>query len=215
MIRGHRSRIRRSSISWVIAAVAVGGLVDLAVGAMLGSLAALLSAILAATALFLVIGWVWLWPMTAARTRADALRDGVNFRVEELFVVVAELVAMVAVAALLMMGKSHGNQIAALMGAVAVFMAWGGLHLVYAMLYAWLYYRRPEPGIDFNSDTPPTYRDFLYFAYNLGMTYQVSDTAVSSAEIRSVVLRHCLLSYIFGTVVLATTVNLFVGFVAA
>ena len=68
-------------------------------------------------------------------------------------------------------------------------------------------------GIDFNSDDEPAYRDFLYFSYNLGMTYQVSDTAVSSSAIRGVVLRHCLLSYVFGTVILATTINLVTGIV--
>jgi uncharacterized membrane protein len=47
------------------------------------------------------------------------------------------------------------------------------------------------------------------------MTYQVSDTSVASTRIRAIVLRHCLLSYIFGTVILATTVNLVVGIVAA
>ena len=38
---------------------------------------------------------------------------------------------------------------------------------------------------------PPAYRDFLYFGYNLGMTYQVPDTAVTNPAIRSVILRHC------------------------
>ena len=45
------------------------------------------------------------------------------------------------------------------------------------------------------------------------MTYQVSDTDVSSTAIRSVVLRHCLLSYVFGTVILAATINVLVGLV--
>ena len=62
---------------------------------------------------------------------------------------------------------------------------------------------------------PPAYRDFLYFSYNLGMTYQVSDTGVSSRTIRAVVLRHCLLSYAFGTVILATTINVVAGIVVA
>ena len=69
--------------------------------------------------------------------------------------------------------------------------------------------------IDFNSDDPPSYRDFLYFSYNLGMTYQVSDTSVSSPLVRAIVLRHCLLSYVFGTVVLATTINLVTGIVTS
>ena len=33
--------------------------------------------------------------------------------------------------------------------------------------------------------------------------------------LRSVVLRHCLLSYVFGTVILATTINLVVGLVTS
>ncbi|MFG2500839.1 helix-turn-helix domain-containing protein [Streptomyces sp. NPDC048441] len=40
------------------------------------------------------------------------------------------------------------------------------------------------------------------------MTYQVSDTNVSSAVISAIVLRHCLPSYLFGTGVLATAINL-------
>ena len=43
------------------------------------------------------------------------------------------------------------------------------------------------------------------------MTYQVSDTNVTSAAIRPVVLRHCLLSYVFGAAILATTINLVAG----
>ncbi len=74
-------------------------------------------------------------------------------------------------------------------------------------------FRTSTPGIDFNSDDPPAYSDFLYFSYNLGMTYQVSDTDVSSSLIRRVVLRHSLLSYVFGASILATTINLVTGIV--
>ncbi len=45
------------------------------------------------------------------------------------------------------------------------------------------------------------------------MTYQVSDTSVSDPTIRAVALRHCLLSYVFGTVILATAINLVLGMV--
>ena len=83
---------------------------------------------------------------------------------------------------------------------------------MYAARYAHLYYVTCQAtGIDFNGPDLPAYRDFLYFSYNLGMTYQVSDTAVTNAAIRSVVLRHTLLSYVFGAVVLASTINLVAG----
>ena len=65
---------------------------------------------------------------------------------------------------------------------------------MYATRYAFLYYAGPDgagsgAGINFNSGVPPAYREFC-FSYNLGMTYQVSDTAVSSSFIRAVALRH-------------------------
>lgn len=82
------------------------------------------------------------------------------------------------------------------MALIGVFLAWAALHLMYAARYAFLYDEESGPetttgGIDFNSTAPPAFRDFFYFSYNLGMTYQVSDTDVSSPEIRAVALRHC------------------------
>lgn len=55
--------------------------------------------------------------------------------------------------------------------------------------------------------------DAKILSYNLGMTYPVTDTSVSDPTIRAVAFRRCLLSYVFGTVILATTINLVVGIV--
>jgi uncharacterized membrane protein len=48
-------------------------------------------------------------------------------------------------------------------------------------------------------------------AYTVGMTYQVSDTEIELRSIRSTVLRHAMLSYLLGAVVLAVTINLIAG----
>ncbi|MDO5677784.1 MAG: DUF1345 domain-containing protein [Propionibacteriaceae bacterium] len=53
--------------------------------------------------------------------------------------------------------------------------------------------------------------DFAYLTFCLGMTYQISDTSVRTRELRRAVLAHTLLSYFFGAVVLASTINLVVG----
>jgi uncharacterized protein DUF1345 len=93
-------------------------------------------------------------------------------------------------------------------------LAWAGLHLTYAARYAYLHCTLSAGGIDFNDpDYHPAFRDFFYFSYNLGMTYQVCDASVSDPTIRAVALRHCLLSYGFGTIILATAINLVVGIV--
>ena len=68
-------------------------------------------------------------------------------------------------------------------------------------------------GIDFNEDDPPAYADFAYLAFTLGMTFQVSDTDLQTKPIRATALRHGLLSYLFGAIILATTINLVAGLV--
>jgi uncharacterized membrane protein len=89
--------------------------------------------------------------------------------------------------------------------------AWLVVHTVYTTWYALLYYSHDRGGIDFNQGEPPAYADFAYLAFTLGMTYQVSDTDLQTRPIRATALRHALLSYLLGAVVLATVINLVAG----
>jgi uncharacterized membrane protein len=77
--------------------------------------------------------------------------------------------------------------------------------------YALLYYAYPEGGIDFNQQERPSYRDFAYLALTVGMTFQVSDTDLQTSQIRATTLRHALLSFLFGAVILASAINLIAG----
>ncbi|WP_208026012.1 DUF1345 domain-containing protein [Amycolatopsis acidicola] len=194
---------RRLALSVVVGALAgvlVGVLADVPLGVLAG--------IAAAEAVFVVTGWILLWPMDAGATRRNTRREDFRPVADEIAVVAAALCGLIAIVVLMIRGDSDIGDAVALAG---VFMAWAALHLMYATRYAHLYYLGKAGGIDFNSEEEPTYRDFFYFSYNLGMTYQVSDTAVASSTIRAVVLRHTLLSYLFGTSVLATTINLVAG----
>jgi len=79
-----------------------------------------------------------------------------------------------------------------------------------ALRYAGLYYRDGE-GVDFNEDDDPDYRDFAYLALTIGMTFQVSDTDLKTKAIRHTAIRHALLSYLFGAVVIAMVINVVAG----
>jgi uncharacterized membrane protein len=195
-----RIRLAIAVVAGAMIGVVVGLLSDAPIGVLVG--------IAATETLFVVAGWVTLWGMDARATQHNTNREDFRPVAEEIVVVGIALGGLVGIVVLLLQGDS---QVAAAIALAGVFMAWAALHLMYATRYAHIYYLPPEGGIDFNSDDSPTYRDFLYFSYNLGMTYQVSDTAVSSSKIRGVVLRHALLSYVFGTSVLATTINLVAG----
>ena len=50
-----------------------------------------------------------------------------------------------------------------------------------------------------------------YVALTLGMTYQVSDTTLTDKSIRMTALRHAFLSFLFGTGVVATAINIVAG----
>jgi uncharacterized membrane protein len=89
--------------------------------------------------------------------------------------------------------------------------SWAVLHTIFVLRYARLYYSEPVGGIDFKQESDPTYRDFAYVGFTVGMTFQVSDTDIGKSTIRTAVLRHALLSFIFGAVILAITINLLAG----
>lgn len=164
---------------------------------------------------YVAVGWLVLWPMDADATRVNATHEDLRPVATELVVGGAALSGLGGIVMLMLAGGDHAGRGPAALALAGVFMAWASLHLMYATRYAHLHYGGTPGGIDFNSDDPPAFREFLYFSYNLGMTYQVSDTAVSSSPIRAVVLRHCLFSYVFGAAILATTINLVVGIVAS
>ena len=84
------------------------------------------------------------------------------------------------------------------------------MNTVFAFKYARLYYfdEPDSAGIDFKQKEPPTYSDFAYLAFTVGMSFAVSETEPTSTRTRRVTLIHALLSFMFGTGVLAVAVNL-------
>jgi uncharacterized membrane protein len=97
---------------------------------------------------------------------------------------------------------------------LTVVLSWTVVNTVFTLRYADLHYGSSEPGIAFDDvEEPdrPTYRDFAYVAFTIGMCYQVSDTTIRNRRIRRTVLSHALLSYVFGTAIVGGSVNLIAG----
>jgi uncharacterized membrane protein len=168
-----------------------------------------------ATALVFIIGlWYRLAPLNAAGTAALAQREDPSRATADLLLIGASLVSLLAVG-LVLVRASHqqGLDKGLLVGAsvLSIVLAWSIVHTVYMLRYARAYYRGSPGGVSFNEDDPPVYLDFAYLALTIGMTFQVSDTDLQSKEIRRLALRHALLSYVFGTLIIATTVNLVAG----
>jgi uncharacterized membrane protein len=97
---------------------------------------------------------------------------------------------------------------------LTVVLSWTLINTVYTLRYADQYFRSKPGGIAFGTEDGPEhpgYRDFAYVAFTIGMTYQVSDTTLRDPQIRRTVLAQAILSYVFGVVIVAGSVNLISG----
>jgi len=148
-----------------------------------------------------------------AQTRRHALREDPSRPVTSALLLGAAVASLVAVGLVMAKsGRGNGpNAALVALGVGSVVVSWAVVHLVFLLKYAELYYGEPEGGVDFGGDDQPRYADFAYLAYTIGMTFQVSDTGLRTTRFRSTALRHALLGYLFGTVIVATTINLVAG----
>lgn len=131
----------------------------------------------------------------------------------DVVVIVVGLASLFGVGALLIGSSAKGSEqiIDALIGLATVVVAWLCVHTVYVLRYARIYYSSAVPPIDFKQKEDPQFSDFAYFAFNNGMAFQVSDTDLKTSQIRRVVLGQCLLAYLYGTIILAASINLVAG----
>lgn len=169
----------------------------------------------AGAAVFLVLTWWLADTFDAQRTRERAQ----SLDQPNLVILVSMLVAIgasvVAIAMLLqqvklMSGPERAAHIA--LGLVALVGSWLMMHTIYAFHYAHRYYidqrdGSPDGGLDFPGKDQPDYFDFLYYAYVVGMTSQVSDVQATSREMRRITLVHSVLAFAFNMLVLALSVN--------
>lgn len=161
--------------------------------------------------------WATVATMDAATTATHASREDPSRGQSDLLVLAAAAAAVASLAGvgvlLVGAGSARGStkDLLAGLGLVSVAVPWLTVHTLFTLRYDLLYYAGPDGGIDFNQTEPPSYTDFAYVACTLGMTYQVPDTDLSSHAIRVTALRQSLLSYLFGAVVPAATINLLVS----
>jgi uncharacterized membrane protein len=162
---------------------------------------------------FVWLGWVWsaIGRKSAAETKEHARANDGSRATSDLVLLSASVASLVAVGYTLVYAGNRSSPQKGLtigLAILAIALAWGAVHTIYTLRYAALFYGDPVGGIDFNGEDGPDYLDLTYFAFTVGMTFQVSDTDVKAKAIRRTVLRHALLSYLFGAVIVAVTINL-------
>ncbi|WP_423182906.1 DUF1345 domain-containing protein [Arthrobacter sp. NyZ413] len=168
-----------------------------------------------AAAVYSVSVWTAITPMKADETASHATEEDPRRPTSDLLILLAAIGSLAAFVLVMFGAKdAHGIDkfMLALLALVGASASWLLVHTLFTLRYAEIYYTQTPPaGISFNQDQPPQYTDFAYMAFSLGMTYQVSDTSITTREMRSAALRHSLLAYVFGVGILATTINLVVS----
>lgn len=188
--------------------------IGIAIGAVLGVLFGIVSGRweymplvswdgLVVTFLFLV--WQDFYRHDAESTAAIARRDSLGRSFSDIVLLVASVASLAAVGLLLATNNHSSLHIS--IALISIVLSWAMIHAVYMLIYASMYYSDTKGGIDFGGSTDPTFNDFAYLAFTIGMTYQVSDTSFTTTRFRAVALRHALLSFLFGVAIIATSIN--------
>jgi uncharacterized membrane protein len=198
-------------ISWTRA------LISVAAGTIAGVLAALIGPlelipiVAWVVATLVVLTWAWrtIWPQDAAGTERLAECEA-RSRTTDTAVLVAAVVSLGAVALAVVRSEGGGGTAAAavLLSLTGAVLSWCLVNTVFALKYARVYYLEDEGDIDFNQPEPPAYSDFAYFAFTIGMSFGPGEVAPTTTQIRRIALGHALLSYAFGTGIVAVTINL-------
>jgi uncharacterized membrane protein len=160
----------------------------------------------------LALAWVWRtsWPQDSSSTKRLAEQEG-RARSTDTEVLIAAVASLGAVVLALADSSGHQDPVAVplvILSAVTVILSWILVNTVFALKYARLYYIDEDGGLDFGEAGQPTYSDFAYFAFTVGMTYGVTDIFPQVTILRKTVFGHAVLSYLFGTGILAVAINL-------
>ncbi|WP_425309378.1 DUF1345 domain-containing protein [Ammonicoccus fulvus] len=167
---------------------------------------------------FVVAGLAFAVPLLVMAMRLDAAGTkehvdglGESRNLVDVLALVAALASLGGVANMLLQPDGGPKVFEALVSVATIAVAWLMIHTVYMVRYA-RHYVNAQPGcITFDGDAEPRMSDFAYLSFCLGMTFQVSDQTMNTPEVRKIVFFHTLLSYVLGTGIVATTINLVAG----
>jgi uncharacterized membrane protein len=209
-VKGLRAVSRGFAIRRVLLALLVGLVVSIAAAFFLPWQAAILLGWDGAALLFATRIWVTVLPMSPSQCAKHAVREDPSRALADSVVLVAAVANLAAVGLILVKaanatGASKAYLLA--IGVLSVVLAWSVVHTIFMLRYARIYYSGPHGGVDFNQETDPDYSDFTYLAFTIGMTFQVSDTDLTSRAVRRTALRHALISYLFGAVIIGLIIN--------
>lgn len=209
--------IPRRAIARVALCVGIALCAYLAVVSRAPRVVALLVGWDAAGLAMLALSWANIVSANAQATHTRAAAEDPGRTLVYVIVVLTSAVSLLVATVLVRSARSMPAElkqavIALCLGAVGL--AWAMTHTAFTFRYAHLYYREDAEGVGgvtLPGGEAPAYFDFAYFAFTIGMCFQVSDACVTSHQIRRAVLLHAIISFAYNSVILAFVLNLVFG----
>jgi uncharacterized membrane protein len=219
--RHHRPIDTHRAIVRVAISLVAGGAAYFAVSGRLLSTAAALVSWDAFALVLLALSWGGVSSADAKATRDRAGSEDPGRTLVYVIVVLTSSASLLGATLLVSDPRAIAPDLAGAAAALClttVALAWTMTHVAFTFRYAHLYYREDAEGIgglEFPGGAAPMYFDFAYFAFTIGMCFQVSDVCVTSHQIRRAVLLHAVISFAYNSIILAFVLNLVFGRVGA
>jgi uncharacterized membrane protein len=169
----------------------------------------------------LIVYWIKIFKSDALQTKRHAAAEDPGRNLATVIVITGVLFGFVSALSILAKGPQgqppRQDFVILTLGFGAVIIGWFLIHSTFLFRYAHLYYRDSDGddeidgGLAFPGGEEPDSLDFAYFAFVLGMTFQVSDVQITARPIRRLATVHGLVSFGYSTAILALVVNIVSG----
>ncbi len=161
--------------------------------------------------------WTVIFTRTPEQIRKVAKVEDGSLLYVYVLVLVASFASMLTVMVLMMTNDATGIPKLVYLPVViaGLMLSWIMVHTTFTFHYARLYYSnhaqdetKHAAGLSFPEEDTPDYLDFAYYAFVIGMTFQVSDVETRTRLLRRITLMHSVISFGLNTFVVALTINL-------
>lgn len=162
-----------------------------------------------AAAIFLVLIGI-----LTTRANTVSMRHRARIQADNKWVVLLASLCVAAVVIIALYSELHAAKDKSLgtivLASTTIFLAWLFVATMFAQQYAHDFYMTPGQMV-FPGTEHPNYWDFTYFAVVLSMCCQTSDVAVTSTNMRRLVMLHSVVSFFFNVIIIAITVSVVAG----
>jgi uncharacterized membrane protein len=168
---------------------------------------------------YVVVTWHLFLTADEAEVRRRAAAEDEKPSLILLIVLAAILSSLAAVVAAMLNARTAGHDtkvITAVCAGITLVLSWVVLHLVLTLHYAHRHFGdgTDKPGFLFPGEPASSYLDFVYLAFSIGATFQVSDNNVLTSKLRNLVTAQAVCAYFYNTAVLALGINIIAGLVS-